>query len=50
MLKVIGYALLGAVVFRAVEGPHEKFIQGDVSNSRRKAVDIAWNVKLHTTY
>ncbi|VDM20680.1 unnamed protein product [Wuchereria bancrofti] len=25
---VIGYALLGAVVFRAVEGPHETFIQG----------------------
>nr|CDQ00160.1 BMA-TWK-48, isoform a [Brugia malayi] len=40
---VIGYALLGAVVFRAVEGPHETFIQGQVTTARQKAVNIAWN-------
>ncbi|KAK0419923.1 hypothetical protein QR680_014405 [Steinernema hermaphroditum] len=40
---VIGYALLGAVVFRAVEGPHEMSIQRDVTNARHHAVNIAWN-------
>uniref|UniRef100_A0A8R1Y4L1 Potassium channel domain-containing protein n=1 Tax=Onchocerca volvulus TaxID=6282 RepID=A0A8R1Y4L1_ONCVO len=40
---VIGYALLGAVVFRAVEGPHETFIQSQVTTARQKAVNIAWN-------
>ncbi|VDN91863.1 unnamed protein product [Brugia pahangi] len=51
---VIGYALLGAVVFRAVEGPHETFIQGQVTTARQKAVNIAWNatfryLSLHPT-
>ncbi|MCP9259375.1 Protein CBR-TWK-48 [Dirofilaria immitis] len=40
---VIGYALLGAVVFRAVEGPHETFIQSQVTMARQKAVNVAWN-------
>lgn len=40
---MIGYALLGAVVFRAVEGPHETFIQSQVTTARQKAVDVAWN-------
>ncbi|KAI1708838.1 ion channel domain-containing protein [Ditylenchus destructor] len=40
---VIGYALLGAVVFRAVEGPHETFIQSEVTRARQVAVDVAWN-------
>ncbi|VDN55166.1 unnamed protein product [Dracunculus medinensis] len=40
---VVGYALLGAVVFRAVEGPHETFIQSEVTTARQKAVNIAWN-------
>uniref|UniRef100_A0A0R3S363 Ion channel n=1 Tax=Elaeophora elaphi TaxID=1147741 RepID=A0A0R3S363_9BILA len=40
---VIGYALLGAVVFRAVEGPHETFIQGQVATARQRAVNIVWN-------
>ncbi|KAF7637380.1 hypothetical protein Mgra_00003125 [Meloidogyne graminicola] len=40
---VIGYALLGAVVFRAVEGPHERKIQNIVTTSRNKAVQIAWD-------
>uniref|UniRef100_A0A1I8EG89 Potassium channel domain-containing protein n=1 Tax=Wuchereria bancrofti TaxID=6293 RepID=A0A1I8EG89_WUCBA len=43
LITVIGYALLGAVVFRAVEGPHETFIQGQVTTARQKAVNIAWN-------
>lgn len=41
--QVIGYALLGAVVFRAVEGPHEMEVQRDVTTARHRAVDIAWN-------
>ncbi|KAI6204058.1 Potassium channel subfamily K member 18 [Aphelenchoides besseyi] len=41
--KVIGYALLGAVVFRAVEGPHEEYIQKEVSSARSRAVNVAWN-------
>ncbi|KAI6208785.1 Potassium channel subfamily K member 18 [Aphelenchoides besseyi] len=40
---VIGYALLGAVVFRAVEGPHEEYIQKEVSSARSRAVNVAWN-------
>lgn len=40
---MVGYALLGAVVFRAVEGPHEMFIQSEVTNARHLAVNIAWN-------
>ncbi|KHN72276.1 TWiK family of potassium channels protein 7 [Toxocara canis] len=40
---VVGYALLGAVVFRAVEGPHETFIQSQVTTARQKAVNVAWN-------
>uniref|UniRef100_A0A1I8A6S9 Ion_trans_2 domain-containing protein n=1 Tax=Steinernema glaseri TaxID=37863 RepID=A0A1I8A6S9_9BILA len=40
---VIGYALLGAVVFRAVESPHEMEIQNDVATARHHAVNIAWN-------
>ncbi|CAG9532119.1 unnamed protein product [Cercopithifilaria johnstoni] len=40
---VIGYALLGAIVFRAVEGPHETFIQSQVTTARQKAVNVAWN-------
>lgn len=40
---MIGYALLGAVVFRAVEGPHEEFIQKEVSAARARAVNVAWN-------
>lgn len=43
MMQVVGYALLGAVVFRAVEGPHETFIQSQVTAARQKAVNIAWN-------
>ena len=35
---VIGYALLGAVVFRAVEGPFESFIQREVTNARSHSV------------
>uniref|UniRef100_A0A0K0EYV5 Potassium channel subfamily K member 18 (inferred by orthology to a human protein) n=1 Tax=Strongyloides venezuelensis TaxID=75913 RepID=A0A0K0EYV5_STRVS len=40
---VIGYALLGAVVFRAVEGPHEQFVQSEIQIARQRAVDITWN-------
>ncbi|GMR43852.1 hypothetical protein PMAYCL1PPCAC_14047, partial [Pristionchus mayeri] len=40
---VVGYALLGAVVFRAVEGPHEMRIQSQVTSARQRAVDVAWN-------
>ncbi|KAI6240044.1 Potassium channel subfamily K member 18 [Aphelenchoides fujianensis] len=40
---VIGYALLGAVVFRAVEGPHEEYIQKEVSSARNRAINVAWN-------
>ncbi|KAL3111591.1 hypothetical protein niasHT_019938 [Heterodera trifolii] len=40
---VIGYAMLGAVVFRAVEGPHERYIQSEITGARRNAVDVAWN-------
>uniref|UniRef100_A0A914S8R6 Potassium channel domain-containing protein n=1 Tax=Parascaris equorum TaxID=6256 RepID=A0A914S8R6_PAREQ len=40
---VVGYALLGAVVFRAVEGPHETSVQSQVTTARQKAVNIAWN-------
>ncbi|CAD5222422.1 unnamed protein product [Bursaphelenchus xylophilus] len=40
---VVGYALLGAVVFRAVELPHETEVQRDVFLARQKAVDVAWN-------
>nr|CAD2177859.1 unnamed protein product [Meloidogyne enterolobii] len=39
---VIGYALLGAVVFRAIEGPHERYIQNEVTTARNKAVQVAW--------
>jgi hypothetical protein len=40
---VVGYALLGAVVFRAVESPHETYIQQEVTSARTLAVRIAWN-------
>uniref|UniRef100_A0A914GVU9 Potassium channel domain-containing protein n=1 Tax=Globodera rostochiensis TaxID=31243 RepID=A0A914GVU9_GLORO len=40
---VIGYAMLGAVVFRAVEGPHERYIQSEVTAARSVAVGVAWN-------
>uniref|UniRef100_A0AC35TZF4 Ion channel n=1 Tax=Rhabditophanes sp. KR3021 TaxID=114890 RepID=A0AC35TZF4_9BILA len=40
---VVGYALLGAVVFRAVEGPHEQYVQSEMQLSRQNAVNIAWN-------
>ncbi|KAI6177360.1 Potassium channel subfamily K member 18 [Aphelenchoides bicaudatus] len=40
---VIGYGLLGAVVFRAVEGPHEEYIQKEVSAARGRAINVAWN-------
>lgn len=30
-------------MFRAVEGPHEMFIQSEVTKARRLAVNIAWN-------
>ncbi|VDK80363.1 unnamed protein product [Litomosoides sigmodontis] len=49
--RVIGYALLGAVVFRAVERPHEAFIQSQVTTARQKAVNIAWNATFrHSEY
>ncbi|EFP09568.1 hypothetical protein CRE_25535 [Caenorhabditis remanei] len=40
---VVGYALLGAVIFKAVEGPHEAEIQAQVKNARERAVDVVWN-------
>ncbi|CAE17863.1 Potassium channel domain-containing protein [Caenorhabditis elegans] len=40
---VVGYALLGAVIFKAVEGPHEAEIQELVKSAREKAVDVVWN-------
>lgn len=35
--------MLGAVVFRAVEGPHEKFVQKEVMIARKYAIETAWN-------
>ncbi|WKX98206.1 hypothetical protein Q1695_013691 [Nippostrongylus brasiliensis] len=40
---VVGYALLGAVIFQAVEGPHEEQIQSSVTAARGRAVDVVWN-------
>ncbi|KAK6051593.1 Ion channel [Cooperia oncophora] len=40
---VVGYALLGAVIFQAVEGPHEEQIQSSVTAARSRAVDVVWN-------
>uniref|UniRef100_A0AC34Q5B1 Potassium channel domain-containing protein n=1 Tax=Panagrolaimus sp. JU765 TaxID=591449 RepID=A0AC34Q5B1_9BILA len=40
---VIGYALGGAIIFRAVESPHEREIQGEVTRARQEAVNVAWN-------
>lgn len=40
---MVGYALLGAVVFRAVESPHETYIQSEVTSARTEAVRVAWN-------
>ncbi|VDD85251.1 unnamed protein product [Enterobius vermicularis] len=42
---VVGYALLGAVVFKAVEGPHETRIQSEVTAARNRVVNIAWSIK-----
>uniref|UniRef100_A0A0N5AVZ2 Ion channel n=1 Tax=Syphacia muris TaxID=451379 RepID=A0A0N5AVZ2_9BILA len=41
---VVGYALLGAVVFKAVEGPHETQIQSEVTGARNRVVNIAWSI------
>ena len=41
--QVVGYALLGAIVFRAVESPHEARIQSQVTAAREQAVAVAWN-------
>ncbi|VDO91567.1 unnamed protein product [Heligmosomoides polygyrus] len=41
--QVVGYALLGAVIFQAVEGPHEEQIQSSVTAARGRAVDVVWN-------
>jgi len=43
---VVAYTLLGAVIFRAIEGPLEVEIQRSVSRKRRSVVDTLW----HTTY
>lgn len=43
---VVAYTILGALIFRAVEGPPEVEIQHMVTKKRRSAVDIMW----HTTY
>lgn len=40
---MIGYALGGAIIFRAVESPHEREIQGEVTRARQEAVNVAWN-------
>ncbi|CAI4222244.1 unnamed protein product [Auanema sp. JU1783] len=40
---VVGYALLGAVIFQAVEGPHEEQIQSEVTSARERAVTVVWN-------
>ncbi|KJH40017.1 hypothetical protein DICVIV_14070, partial [Dictyocaulus viviparus] len=40
---VVGYALLGAVIFQAVERPHEEQIQSSVTAARGRAVDVVWN-------
>ncbi|KAE9552741.1 hypothetical protein FO519_004058 [Halicephalobus sp. NKZ332] len=40
---VIGYALGGAIIFRAVEAPHERDIQNEVTRARHEAVNVAWN-------
>ena len=40
---VVGYACLGAVVFRAVEGPHEEYVQREVLAARHQTINVAWN-------
>uniref|UniRef100_A0AC34GVN3 Potassium channel domain-containing protein n=1 Tax=Panagrolaimus sp. ES5 TaxID=591445 RepID=A0AC34GVN3_9BILA len=40
---VIGYALGGAIIFRAVESPHEREIQSEVTRARHDVVNVAWN-------
>uniref|UniRef100_A0A7E5A132 TWiK family of potassium channels protein 7 n=1 Tax=Panagrellus redivivus TaxID=6233 RepID=A0A7E5A132_PANRE len=40
---VIGYALGGAIIFRAVESPHEREIQSIVTRARQETVNVAWN-------
>ncbi|CAI5446558.1 unnamed protein product [Caenorhabditis angaria] len=40
---VVGYALLGAVIFKAVEQPHEIDIQRKVFDARTRAVNKIWD-------
>ncbi|PAV61257.1 hypothetical protein WR25_15537 [Diploscapter pachys] len=40
---VIGYAMLGAVIFKKVEGIHERQVQFVVKSARERAVDVIWN-------
>ncbi|CAD6195969.1 unnamed protein product [Caenorhabditis auriculariae] len=40
---VVGYALLGAVIFQAVELPNEEKIQLEIKQARQNAVDVVWD-------
>lgn len=35
--------MLGAVIFKKIEGTHEKEVQLIVKSARKKAVDVIWN-------
>lgn len=44
---VVGYAMLGAVIFQALESTHERNIQKAVGEDRADTVDTAWNLTFH---
>ena len=40
---LLGFTLLGAQMFVALEGPHESSVKNDVVELRRDVIDDLWN-------